>query len=246
MIEVSGRVTDPADAPVPHAAVTLVDSSGLQIARNATDHTGGFTLWAPSAGGYVLIASAPAHRPEAATVNVAADPVQLDLVLHGASGLSGVIRADRTGVPIMDAVVTLTDLRGDVFDSRISGDGGEYSFPSLAPGTYTLAVNARSYRPAALTVKVSDSVATNQDVELADGAVITGSVRLPDPRPEITVTLLDEAGHVVRTASVDVNGRYAFHDLDAGTYTVVATSYAPLREAIRISGPRTLHDIRMS
>ncbi|GLY65657.1 MSCRAMM family protein [Amycolatopsis taiwanensis] len=246
MIEVSGRVTDPGDTPVPQAAVTLVDASGLQIARNAADHTGAFTLWAPGAGSYVLIASAPAHRPEAATVNVAAETVRLDLVLHGASGLSGVVRAERTGVPIMDAVVTLTDLRGDVFDSRISGSGGEYAFPSLAPGTYTLAVNARSYRPTALAVKVSDFVATKQDVELVDGATIAGSVGLPDPRPEVTVTLLDEAGHVVRSGTVDANGRYAFHDLDAGTYTVVATSYPPVRQPVQVGGERTRHDVRLS
>lgn len=246
MIEVSGRVTDPADGPVPQAAVTLVDGSGLQIARNAADHTGAFTLWAPGAGSYVLIASAPAHRPEAATVHVAAETVRLDLVLQSASGLSGVVRADRTGVPIMGAVVTLTDLRGDVFDSRISGSGGEYAFPALAAGTYTLAVNARSYQPTALTVMVSDSVATTQDVELADGAAITGSVRLPEPRPEVTVTLLDEAGHVVRSDSVDVNGHYAFHDLDAGTYTVVATSYPPVRQPIRVGGEQTRYDVRLS
>jgi uncharacterized protein YfaS (alpha-2-macroglobulin family) len=245
MIEVSGRVSDRADAAVPGAAVTLVDSNGLQIARNAIDGTGSFTLWAPGPGSYVLIASAPAHRPEATTVHVTAEPVQLNLVLQGASGLSGVIRAAQTGVPIMDAVVTLTDLRGDVFDSRISGSGGEYAFSSLAPGTYTLAVNARSYRPTALTVNVSESVATTQDVELADGAVIAGTVRLPDPRPEVTVTLLDEAGHVVRTATVDENGRYAFHDLDAGTYTVVATSYAPSRQSVHVTGDRTLHDIQL-
>lgn len=245
MIEVSGRVTGHDGDPVPGAAVTLVDSSGLQTARNATDRTGAFILWAPRAGGYVLIASAPAHRPEAATVNVVSSAVHLDLTLHGASGLSGVVRAEQTGVPIADTVVTLTDVRGEVFDSRISRSGGEYEFASLAPGTYTLAVNARSYRPVALTVNVSDSVATHQDVELADGAVISGSVRLPEPRPEISVALLDEAGHVVRTGGVDDRGRYAFHDLDAGTYTVVVTSYAPVREPVRLTGARTLHDIRL-
>jgi uncharacterized protein YfaS (alpha-2-macroglobulin family) len=246
MIEVSGRVTDQGESPVPGAAVTLVDSSGLQIARNATDQSGAFTLWAPGPGGYVLIASAPARRPEASTVNVATEPVRLDLVLAGASGLAGVVRAAQTGMPIMDAVVTLTDIRGDVFDSRITDAGGEYAFLSLAPGTYTLAVNARSYRPTALAVNVSDSVATTQDVELADGAVITGTVRLPDPCPEVTVTLLDESGHVVRTGKVDEHGRYAFHDLDAGTYTVVATSYAPSRQSVTVTGARSLHDVQLA
>jgi hypothetical protein len=247
-IEVAGRVRDQDGAPVGGAAVTLVDVTGRQIGRGTTDGAGAFALLAPGPGGYVLIASAPAHQPEAATVNLADGAARLEITLRGASGLRGVVRAAETGVPIMDAAVTLTDLRGDVVDSRLSGPGGEYNFSSLAPGTYTLAVNAPAYRPTALTVPVSDATATQQDVELADGAVIQGSVRLPDESgPAITVTLLDNAGHVVRTTLADEAGRYAFHDLDPGTYTVVATSYSPSRHCIRIGdGERTLHDVQLA
>ncbi|NKQ53623.1 hypothetical protein HFP15_12115 [Amycolatopsis sp. K13G38] len=247
-IGISGCVRDSEGVPVTGAALTLVDSSGRQISRSATGSGGSFELAAPGRGSYVLIASAPAHQPEAVTVTVADSQVRLEITLRGASGLRGVIRAADTGVPIMDAAITLTDMRGEVVDSRLSGQSGEYTFAAIAPGTYTLAVNAPNYRPSALTVTIGESSPTTQDVELADGAVIHGSVRLPDtqPRPAITVTLLDEAGQVVRTALADETGRYAFHDLDPGSYTVVATSYAPSRRPIRIGdGERTRLDIQL-
>jgi Carboxypeptidase regulatory-like domain len=248
MTQVSGRVHDTDGTPVPGAAVTLVGGSGGQIASASTDRAGAFAVPAPGRGGYVLIISAAGHQPEAATVNVLDVPVVFDPVLRPASGLRGVVRAAETSVPIMSAVVTLTDLRGEVVESRISGSGGEYAFPTLVPGTYTLAANAPGYRPAAITVTIDGETAVQRDVELADGAVILGSVRLPEgPRPEITVTLLDETGRVVRTTHPDVSGRYAFYDLQAGSYTIVATSYAPSRDSVRITaGARTLHDVRLN
>jgi uncharacterized surface anchored protein len=246
--EVSGRVRDPGGRPVSAAAVTLVDVAGRQIGRGTTDETGTFGLRTPGRGGYVLIASAPAHQPEAITVNVAETPVWLEVELRSAGGLRGVVRAGETGVPIMNAAVTLTDLRGEVVDSRLSGAGGEYAFTSLPSGAYTLAVSASGYRPAALAVTTEEAVATRQDVELADGAVIHGSVRLPEgPRPAVTVTLLDNSGQVVRTTTVDRTGRYAFHDLDPGTYTVVASSYSPVRHSVRIGGGTpTRHDVQLA
>ncbi|HVW40724.1 MAG TPA: carboxypeptidase-like regulatory domain-containing protein [Amycolatopsis sp.] len=233
---ISGRVHDAGGAPVPGAALTLVDATGRQIARGTTEGAGGFTLAAPGRGSYVLITSAPAYQPEAVTVNVVDTAVTVEITLRAASGLRGVVRGAETGVPIMDAAVTLTNAQGDVVDSRLSGQSGDYTFAALPPGAYTLAVNARNYRPTALTVTVGEASPTTQDVELADGAVIQGSVRLPagEPHPKITVTLLDQGGVVVRTTPADETGRYAFHDLDPGSFTVVATSYPPSRQPVHI------------
>lgn len=247
-IEIAGRVHDPDGGPVAGAAVTLVDATGRQIGRGATDSSGAFTLLAPGRGGYVLITSAATYQPEAVTVNVLDGPVRMDVALTGAGGLRGVVRAATTGVPIMDAAVTITDVNGDVVGSRLSGTSGEYAFTSLPPGMYTLAVNATGYRPTALTVTAGESGTAQQDVELADGAVIHGSIAVPDePRPAVTVTLLDDSGQLVRTTRADENGRYVFHDLDPGTYTVVATSYSPSRQVVRIAdGVPTQHDVQLA
>ncbi|GHF25676.1 hypothetical protein GCM10017786_69820 [Amycolatopsis deserti] len=247
-LEVRGQVRDTAQDPVAGAAVTLVDSSGQQIARGTTGRDGGYRLLAPGRGVYVLIASAPAYRPEAATVTVGDTAAGADLVLESATGLGGVVRSAATGVPVADATVTLADARGEVVGSYISGHGGEYSFGALPAGPYTLAVNAPGYRPAAVAVHMTDA-SVRQDVELADAAVIHGSVNvrdLPRPWPRITVSLLDEAGNVARSTYAGEDGHYAFHDLEPGTYTVVATSYAPVRQATRVGdGPARL-DVRLT
>lgn len=246
-IEVSGRVTDSDGAALPLAALTLVDATGRQVGRATAGDDGRFQLHAPAAGSYVLITSAAAHQPEATTVGVADLPVRLEISLRGTGGLSGVVRAATTGVPIMNAAVTLTGPTGDVIDSGLSGPSGDYAFVALPPGSYVLAVSAQGYQPTAAAVTTSEA-GTKQDVELGDGAMIRGAVRLPDgPRPTVTVTLLDQAGHVVRTTFADDTGKYVFHDLDAGTYTVVATSYSPVRTAVEIPGTgRFRHDVQLA
>lgn len=168
---------------------------------------------------------------------------------------NGIPRQNRRGIEVTGrvsdpggaAAVTLTDARGDVVDSRISGASGEYAFTSLPPGAYVLAINASGYRPTAVAVTTGETGAAQQDVELADGAVIRGSVRLTDdPRPSVTITRLDDGGHVLRTTIADESGHYGFHDLDPGAYTVVATSYSPSRKVVRVEdGGRTRHDVQL-
>ncbi|NIH79889.1 MSCRAMM family protein [Amycolatopsis viridis] len=245
--EVAGWVRSAGGDPVTGAAVTLVDSGGQQIARGTTGGDGGYRLPVPGRGRYVVIAAAPAYRPAAATVAVGDSPAGVDLVLEGATGLGGVVRSASTGVPVMGATVLLADFRGEVVGSSLSGQGGDYSFGALPAGVYTLAVNAPAYRPAAVAVTVSDAT-VRQDVELSDAATVQGTVTvrdLPQPWPRITVSLLDDAGTVVRRAHADDDGRYAFHDLEPGTYTVVAASHAPVRQAVRVGPGSTHNDVRL-
>ncbi len=48
------------------------------------------------------------------------------------------------------------------------------------------------------------------------------------PLADARVTLIDAAGNVVATATTGEDGAYAFTDLDAGEYTVIATGYPPV------------------
>lgn len=242
---IEGRVRDGDRRPVAGATITLVDAAGRQVDRTGTGHGGEYRLAAPADGAYILITSAAAYRPNASTLIVDGGPVRLDVGLSGAGGVRGVVRSAVTGVPVRGAAVSLADATGEVVGSRISDENGGYEFIPLVAGTYTLAATARSYRPTALIVVASEGARTRQDVELAQGAAISGTVHVPgDTRPPITVTLVDSCGNAVRETIADGAGRYAFHDLDADAHTVVATAYGPATHTVRIDrGQRVRHDV---
>ncbi|WP_316311866.1 MSCRAMM family protein, partial [Clavibacter michiganensis] len=119
-----------------------------------------------------------------------------------------------------------TDVRGDLLASATTGEAGEFAFTELVPGTGTVAGNAAGYRPRALPLEVGGTGVTRVEVDLQAGAQVQGVVRAPHgPLADARVTLVDAAGNVVGTATTGADGAYAFTDLDAGEYTVIATGY---------------------
>lgn len=247
-IAVRGFVRGAESAPVPQAAVTLISLAGRQLGRSVAQADGSYAVDVPSAGSYVLIASADGFQPQASTIVVNEEPVAYDILLSGTSGLTGLVRAVESGLPVKDAMVIVTDVRGDLLASAATGDQGEFAFTELVPGTVTVAVNAAGYRPRALPVEVGGAGVTRVEVDLQAGAQVQGVVRAPHgPLADARVTLVDAAGNVAGTATTGSDGAYAFADLDAGEYTVIATGYPPVATALTVSGPGSDgHDIELA
>ncbi|KOV62328.1 MFS transporter [Streptomyces sp. MMG1121] len=246
-IPVCGTVQHPDGTVVPLAALTLIDVAGQQIGRGASGEDGRYALSTPGAGSYVLIAAAGGHQPQAVSVTVGERPVELDVVLGGAGRLAGsVLTAD--GTPVRDATVTLTNVHGEVVAATRSGREGGYVITELVAGEYTLAASAPAFRPAALPVSVQASRETRQDVELAGGAVLRGTVRASGGRPveDARVTLLDAAGNVVDTLTTGADGTFRFVDLASGEYTVIAAGYPPVATVLQVAGGgRTERDLQL-
>nr|WP_258565360.1 MFS transporter [Streptomyces sp. WELS2] len=246
-VPVCGRVQHPDGSGVPRAALTLIDIAGRQIGRGASGEDGRYALAVPGSGSYVLIAAAGGHQPQAVSVTVGERSVDLDVVLGGAGRLAGsVLTAD--GSPVRDAAVTLTDVRGEVVASTRSGREGTYALGELVAGEYTLAASAPAFRPAAVPVSVQSARETRQDIELAGGAVLRGTVRAGGGRPveDARVTLLDAAGNVVDTLTTGPDGTFRFVDLSSGEYTVIATGYPPVATVLQVAGGgRTERDLQL-
>lgn len=246
-VPVRGTVLHPDGTVVPRAALTLIDVTGQQIGRGASGEDGRYALATPGSGAYVLIAAAGGHQPQAVSVTVGERPVELDVVLGGAGRLTGtVLTAD--GTPVRDATVTLTDVHGEVVATTRSGPEGGYVITELVAGEYTLAAGAPAFRPAALPVTVQASRETRQDVELAGGALLRGTVRAGGGRPveDARVTLLDVAGNVVDTLTTGPDGTFRFVDLATGEYTVIAVGYPPVATVLQVaSGGRTERDLQL-
>ncbi|WP_046506926.1 MFS transporter [Streptomyces odonnellii] len=236
---VRGVVRGAEAAAVPGAAVTLISLGGRQLARSVAQPDGGYVLDAPGPGSYVLIASADGFQPQASTVVVGDDPLAYDILLSGTSGLAGSVRAADGGLPVEGAMVIVTDVRGDVLATGKSTEQGDFAFGELVPGSVTLAVNATGFRPLALPVEIGGQGVTRIEALLQSGATVQGTVRAGAdrrPAPDARVTLVDAAGNVVATATTGDDGAYAFADLDAGEYTVIATGYPPVAGALTVTG----------
>ncbi|WP_229718675.1 MSCRAMM family protein [Nocardia jinanensis] len=242
-----GRITREDGHPVPSAALTLIDQRGHQVARAAGSTDGNFAISAPGPGSYVLIVSAPGHRPTAVNVAHAAQSQRTDLTLSGLGELSGTVRSARGGAPLAGATVTVTDQYGEVVASAASAEDGAYLCHGVVPGTYTLVAVAEHMRPTATALTVPDSGRLRHEIELAPMAVLTGSARADGGRvvADIQITVLDATGDVTATARTDEDGRYTVPDLPEGQYTVVARGYPPVTGQISISGEEVGYDVEL-
>ncbi|CAM5511531.1 Putative multidrug resistance protein MdtD [Streptomyces afghaniensis] len=247
-IPVRGRVLGAERAPVAGAAVTLISLGGKQLGRAVSRDDGSYDVGAPGAGSYVLIASSDGCQPQASTIVVADEPVAYDVLLSGTSGLAGVVRSADGGTPVTEAVVIVTDVRGDVLATARTDVLGEFTVTGLVPGPVTLAVNSPKHRPLAQVVEVGGAGTTRVELELRPGAQVRGTVRGGGaPLSDARVTLVDAAGNVVATTRTGVNGAYAFSDLDTGAYTVIATGYPPQAAPVKVPGTGVDdHDIELA
>lgn len=234
---ITGFVRNAEGHPVPRSAVTLISLSGRQLGRSVAQANGSYVLNAPGAGSYVLIAAADGHQPQASTVVVGEQQLAYDILLSGTSGLAGQVRSQVTGEPVDGAMVVVTDVRGEVLATGKTGAEGSFRFDELAAGTYTVAVNAVDFRPTAQPVEVGGQGTTRIEIALQSGARVQGVVRAGAdrrPLPDARVTLVDAAGNVVATSTTGEDGAYAFTDLDSGDYTVIASGYPPVANALQV------------
>ncbi|MGW0465719.1 MFS transporter [Streptomyces sp. NPDC003027] len=249
-LTISGTVRTADGTDVSGATVTLISLGGRQLGRAVVRDEGGYAFDAPGAGSYVLIASADGYQPQASTVVVHDGPLTHDVLLTGTSGLTGAVTAAEGGAPVDGAMVVITDVRGEVLATGKTGADGGFSFAELVPGAVTVAVTASGYRPQALPVEIGGQGVTRLDVALAAGAVVHGTVRAGrDHRPlaDARVTLVDAAGNVAASATTDTDGAYAFADLDAGEYTLIATGYPPVAGRLSVTGAGVDgHDIELA
>lgn len=247
-VPVGGRVIGAESAPVPRAVITLISLGGRQVGRMVAHSDGAYTVDAPGAGSYVLIASAEGYQPQASTVVVGGDPVSYDILLSSTSGLVGTVRSADRGKPVAGAMVVAADVRGEVRAAGLSDADGTFGFGDLVPGPLTLAVTAAGYRPIALPVEIAAQGVTRTELELSPALHVRGTVQAADrPLNDARVTLIDTAGNVVATATTGEDGGYAFTDLDGGDYTVTAAGYPPKATQVTVHGSGAeSHDIELA
>ncbi|MFJ7291691.1 MFS transporter [Streptomyces collinus] len=247
-IAVRGRVLGADRGAVGGAAVTLISLGGKQLGRSVSRSDGSYGVDAPGAGSYVLIAASEGHQPQASTIVVTGEPLAYDVLLSGTSGLAGVVRSADGGTPVADAVVIMTDVRGEVLATERTDVLGEFTVTGLVPGPVTLAAGSPKHRPLAQVVEIGRAGTTRVELELRPGAQVRGTVCGGGaPLSDALVTLVDAAGNVVATTRTGIDGAYAFSDLDSGAYTVIATGYPPRAAQLTVPGAGADdHDIELS
>ncbi|WP_255948486.1 MSCRAMM family protein [Streptomyces odontomachi] len=158
------------------------------------------------------------------------------------------------GAAVAGAAVTLISPDGQQLGRCVAHADGLYAVDAPGPGSYLVIAAAEGHQPYASMIAVGDE-APHHDIVLggANGpadASVGGTVRAGAdiggrPLPDARVTLLDTAGRVIATATTGEDGAYAFTDLVAGEYSIIASGYPPVASALQVEGATAGFDIRL-
>ncbi|MEI7685833.1 MAG: SdrD B-like domain-containing protein, partial [Planctomycetota bacterium] len=277
---------DPGEPGIPNAAITLtgIAADGSAVTLNTTtDSTGQYLFTNVFAGTYTVTETQPVPYTDGTDAvgsagGVVGNDVITQVPLSGGANLtnynfgeigvviSGNVFYDRIrdGIqvssepPLPGVTVQLVDPTGTVVGTAITDGSGNYRFPNVAPGNYTLrelqpagygdpttgpfAPNVRPITVAAAPISnqnFGDTLSTLSGfvyVDADNNGIFTPG-ETPIPNTPVALTGTDINGNAIsRIGFTDATGQYLFTDLPAGTYQVVETQPPPFLDGKDTAG----------
>ena len=157
---IDGTVTD-ADSGNPIGGARVVATAGV-TRSGITRADGTFHIGGVPADTYNMTVTAYAYSPGSATGVVVIDgqttTQNFTLTLGPAHMVSGTVTNSGTGLPIQGATVTI---QGTPLAPQTTDANGNYAFPIVAEGTYTMMASASGLRPSSQMVTVDQDVVVN-------------------------------------------------------------------------------------
>lgn len=227
---ISGIVLGVGGLPLSGITVTAVSASGSQ-ATVTTGPAGTYELGALASGTYTLSFrdSPGVHTPQYVTasypnpvsVTAPASVAGITITLQQGGSIIGTLS------PATFAMITVMPTAGQGTAGSVISLDGTFAVGGLAPGSYTVSINAQmfGYIPATINgVSVSGTNTTNTGTTiLADGGSITGTVRNTALAllPNVMVMAYDATSGLYAGGDVSVeDGTYTIRGLATGNYKV--------------------------
>lgn len=241
-IDVTGTVLTAAGEKAESAAITIYDAEGSEKGTATTDANGQFTVADVKlvSGTYNVVVDHAGSAYSYTEFNVEeGTDVSHDITLQSSNTINAKIGTEslsdvfgKTGSEADDAVYTLELLNGNtVIDSdTVTGVANsdertlDFVLDRVAPGSYTLRVSGDYIVTEDYSITV-DGAETFEDRAMPagkiSGTVDDGSTAIDGV---VEVTLFDASGNEVDTVETNTDGTYSFAGLEAGKYSVKASS----------------------
>jgi EmrB/QacA subfamily drug resistance transporter len=263
----AGVVRGSGGTPLGGVAVTIIDSSGAQVAHEVTAGDGRYSIHGVRPGVYTALVTASHHRPLASMVTLNGPWTPGEFTVTGTGVVYGVVRRihrgehpgrpgdrspdlpDRTppngagGTALDSASVILSDTDGTIVAQTVTEPNGSYRFSEIPEGDYTVTARTPLYQPAATAATIIPGAQVRADLILTGTAALAGVVRQAAggaPLAGASVTLAGPTGQIVAQTITGPDGRYLFTDLPEGTYTVVASGFHPVATPLTLTAGQRL------
>ncbi|GLI84555.1 hypothetical protein ANABIO32_22650 [Rossellomorea marisflavi] len=236
--QVVGVVTNLATgAPIPSAAITLTDTTGVVIATAVTNSAGQYAFTGVTPGTYRVTANATNFGPAISGVTVAPNVVSnVSFALQPNPGIiQGTVRDALTNLPIPNASITVRQFSGDgpIITTTLTDANGFYQTTQLSPQSYVVIASKEGYGTATASAEVASGQVTSVDLLLTPNpGAVQGTIRdavTSQPISDTLVRVINNQGTIIAFIHTDANGFYYLGGLPPSDYTITAVN--PLYQA---------------
>ncbi|MCM3630196.1 carboxypeptidase regulatory-like domain-containing protein [Paenibacillus glycanilyticus] len=219
-------------APVSGSLIIITDVEGLPVDTAYTDETGSFVITGIPAGNFAISAIASGFGTGiAAVVTRSGQNSVAGLFLTPLPGqVVGFVSDLTNGANIAGAEIRIMDASsGATIGTVLSDNGGQYTFPSLAPGSYKAIVTVGGYASefGGFAIVAGETTRFSFALQPLPGRLI-GSVSnkaTGAPLSGVTIQLLqyNNFGPALSTLLTDNNGLFDLGEVAATNYALTAS-----------------------
>jgi hypothetical protein len=204
---------------------TLMTLTGAANASLTADSSGNYSFAGLANGTYTVTPSKPGYSFTPASQTVPINGSNATAVNFTATALptfavSGAITPTSNG---SNATVTLTNTGGGANATATADPSGNYTFPSVLNGTYTVTPTKTgfTFSPASQSVTVNNGPASS--VNFTATPIPTYSISGSVSGAVLSGVNMSLSGASTGSATTDASGNYTFTGLSNGSYTVTPT-----------------------
>jgi Domain of unknown function (DUF1929)/Bacterial Ig domain/Carboxypeptidase regulatory-like domain/Kelch motif len=221
---------------------TLMTLTGTANASLTADSSGNYSFAGLANGAYTVTPSKPGYSftPASQTVTVNgsnATAVNFTATALPTFAVSGAITPTNNG---SNVTVTLTSIGGGGTNATATADtSGNYSFPSVLNGTYTLTPTKTgfTFSPASQSVTVNNGPVSN--VTFAATPIPTYSISGSVSGAVLSGVTVSLSGASTSSATTVASGNYSFTGLSNGSYTVTPSktgyTFTPVSQSATVN-----------
>ncbi|WP_377890517.1 collagen binding domain-containing protein [Alkalihalobacillus sp. R86527] len=249
-------VDEVTSTPVTGVITNIKNETGIPLTSAVTDQEGKAVVENLEPGTVVVSAAAPnyTNSSQGAIIESGVTKEAILTISPETGDLAGVI-TDPNGDPVAGATIQILDSKRSVITTVLTQSDGAYKVFDLALGIYTMLINSPGFVQQSLsaTITTGETTATSISLPFVPGSV-TGIVTDSETgallsRTNVELRLISSSGPVIASTLTDSQGKYTFADIEAGNYTVVASSrfYGDDADAIAVeSGNTTFADLQLT
>lgn len=237
---VSGVITSENQAV--SGALIEIKQNNLLVFSTFSDQVGNYRIDGIAPGSYTIQVSAQNHQTVVHGLSIVANQeISLDFSLALDPGdLAGIIKS---GDKIITGALIEIEKEGVIIRTAISDDSGYFKVSGLAPGSYSVQVQAQNYERAIIgAVIVANQTATLEFNLGENPGSVLGQVKNESGEPVIgAIITLIQNDKVLMTAISDASGNFNIIGIASGSYILQAQApnYVKTSQALLIEPSQT-------